>query len=305
LDTRRLNAFVAVAEELHFGRAARRLHVSQPPLSLSIRALEAELGVRLFQRTSRRVELTQAGQVLLDEARVILQRLHEARLRTAEAGRGELGTLDIGFITPVVYSVLPDLLRQFRARFPGVRLTLREATGDVQLDELLRGALSVGFVAAPVPDARLSHVTVLREPLVAALPRAHVLGRRKGPIGLAALGTEPFIAFPRTSAPGLFDEIVTFCRSAGFSPRIEQEAVQSQTIVGLVSAGLGVAIVPASISKLRRPGVVYRSFKERSPRVRTLLVWRKDDPSSARENFVKLAQELRPARAPRLRSPAS
>jgi DNA-binding transcriptional LysR family regulator len=293
MDTRKLTAFVAVAEELHFGRAAIKLHLSQPPLSLMIRGLEADLGAKLFLRTSRRVELTEAGGVLLDEARAILGQLGEARRRTVEAGRGERGSLAIGFITPVIYGVLPRLLREFRTRFPGVRLTLREATGDVQLAELESGKLSAGFVAGPVASEQLSVLSVLREPMVATLPKSHPLARGQSAIRLAQLRDEPFILFPRTSAPGWFDAIVAFCRSAGFSPRIEQEAMQSQTIVGLVSAGLGVAIVPASIKQLRRQGVVYRPFKERSPRVETLLVWRQDDRSLVLRNFVRLAGAVR------------
>ena len=230
--------------------------------------------------------------MLLEEARAILRHLGEARRRTVEAGRGERGSLDIGFITPVIYGVLPGLLREFRMRYPDVRLTLREAMGDVQLEELERGNLDAGFIATPVSGRDLSQRTLLREPMVAALPKAHPLARGRAPIRLAQLGDEPFILFPRTSAPGLFDSIVAFCRSSGFSPRIEQEAMQSQTIVGLVSAGLGVAIVPASIRKLRRSGVVYRSFRERSPRVETVLLWRKNDHSRALENFVKLVERV-------------
>ena len=290
MDTRKLNVFIAVAEELHFGRAARRLHISQPPLSALIRTLEADLGVRLFQRTSRRVEMTEAGRVLLDEARTILERIEEARRRTVEADGGERGALTIGFITPVIYTLFPNLLREFRTRFPNVRLTLREAMADVQLAELERGTLSAGFLAAPGLRAHLSQLTILREPLVAALPAAHPLAHGRGPLRLARLKTEPFVLFPRPSAPGLFDDIVAFCRSAGFSPRVEQEALQSQTIVGLVSAGLGVAIVPASIRNLDRPGVVYRPFKERPPQLETVLAWRRDAVSRALRNFVATAQ---------------
>jgi DNA-binding transcriptional LysR family regulator len=289
VETKKLTAFVAVAEELHFGRAARRLHLSQPPLSLAIRALENELGVLLFRRSSRRVELTEAGSVLLAEARAVLHRLEEARRLTLATQRGERGSLAVGFITPVVYGPLPALLKRYRARHPGVRLVLREWTGDVQLEALVRGELDAGFVAAPVADPELARLTVLSEPLLAALPRAHRAARGGGPVRLARLGEQPFVAFPRAVAPGLFDQIIGFCRGAGFSPRIEQEAVQHQTIVGLVSAGLGVAIVPASIAHLRRPGVVYRRFRERSPLVESLLVWRKDDASPALANFVKLA----------------
>jgi DNA-binding transcriptional LysR family regulator len=293
MDTHKLKSFVAVAEELHFGRAAARLHVSQPPLSVLIRSLEEDLGVQLFRRTSRRVELTGSGQVLLEEARGILERLALARTHTEEAGRGDRGSLTVGFITPVIYSLLPDWLREFRTRYPGVRLTLRESMSDVQLEELVRGTLSAGFVAAPVTIKGLAQRIVMREPLVAVLPAAHALARGSGRLSLSRLREEPFVLFPRASAPGLFDHIVGFCGAVGFSPRIEQEAVQSQTIVGLVSSGLGVGIVPASISRLRRPGVVYRPFRERSPQVETALVWKDDAGSPALRNFVEIGQRFR------------
>jgi DNA-binding transcriptional LysR family regulator len=159
---------------------------------------------------------------------------------------------------------------------------------DVQLAGIVVRKLDIGFVAAPVTDERLAQQVVAREPLVTALPARHALAVRKGPLPVARLQDQPFILFPRVSAPGLFDQIVGFCQSAGFSPRIDQEAVQSQTIVGLVSAGLGVAIVPESIATLRRPGVKYAHFRERSPEVKTLMVWRKDDASPALHNFIEL-----------------
>jgi DNA-binding transcriptional LysR family regulator len=288
MDSRRLNAFVAVAEELHFGRAAQRLHMTQPPLSILIRGLEADLGVKLLRRSSRLVELTEPGRVLLDEARQILDRLDQAERRTIQAGAGIRGELSIGFITPSIYSFLPTRLQAFRKQFPDVRLTLHESMSDVQLRDIFARKLHVGFVAAPVSDERLAQQVVAREPLVAALPARHALAARKGTLPVARLQDQPFILFPRGSAPGLFDQILGFCQSAGFSPRIEQEAVQSQTIVGLVSAGLGVAVVPQSIGTLRRPGVTYAHFRERSPEVKTLMVWRKDDVSPALHNFVGL-----------------
>ncbi|HEX7926428.1 MAG TPA: LysR substrate-binding domain-containing protein [bacterium] len=292
MDTRKLTAFVAIAEELHFGRAAKRLHISQPPLSLLIRNLEAELGTRLFHRTSRKVELTAPGRVLLEEARTVLAGLERAARRTGEASRGTAGTLAIGFITPMIYAGLPDILRTFRARYPQVRLELREAMSDAQVTALEAGTLSLGFVAAPLANDALAHAVVRTEPLVAALAQRHRLAKPSRAIPLRQLASEPFILFPRPNAPGLFDAITGFCRSAGFSPRIDQEAVQSQTIVSLVAAGLGVAIVPESIRGLQRTGVVYRRFRERSPRVQTLAAWRHEDDSAALANFVAVVREL-------------
>lgn len=292
MDTRKLTAFVAVAEELHFGHAAKRLHISQPPLSLLIRNLEAELGARLFQRTSRKVELTAPGRVLLEEARTVLASVERAARRTSEAGHGITGTLTIGFITPMIYAGLPEVLRTFRSRYPNVRLELREAMSDVQVAALEASTLSLGLVAAPLANDTLVHTVVNRERLVAALPQRHPLAKSSRAIPLRLLAEEPFVLFPRPSAPGLFDAITGFCRSAGFTPRIDQEAVQSQTIVSLVAAGLGVAIVPESIRGLQRTGVAYRPFRERSPRVQTLAAWRRDDDSPVLRNFLAVVREL-------------
>ena len=289
MELRHLRYFVALAEELHFGRAAEKLHISQPPLSMQIRALENELGVTLLNRTQRRVSLTQAGAALLAEARHILARVEQAVLITKRAGRGEIGELAIGFISVADYNVLPLVLREFRRRFPLVKLTLRESTTDAQIRDLAAGRIDVGFALPPINEPWLESVAVLREPLIAALPEKHPLARKPGKLALEKLKDAPFILFPRPNAPGLYDDVVSCCKAAGFSPRVEQEAIQMQTIVSLVSAELGVALIPASLTNLRRTGVTYKSLRGGSPLTEVHLVWRHDDDLPALRVFIDVA----------------
>jgi DNA-binding transcriptional LysR family regulator len=293
MDPRKLRYFLAVAEELHFGRAARRLNISQPPLSMQIRALEDELGALLFTRDRRNVALTEAGRVLLVEARNVLLQIDRARNAVQRAARGEVGSLAIGFITPVEYNVLPALLEEFRRSYPGILLTLREVMTDQQLAELESGMLDVGLLTAPVDRPALWCHPVWRERMIVAIPAVHKLARSTAPISVRRLASEQFVMFPRSIAPALFDDVIQFCRRAGFSPTITQEVAQSQTIISLVSAGLGLAIVPESMQGLRRAGVTYRSFREESPSMETVVAYKKDRISPLVENFVNLARKLR------------
>ena len=292
MDTRRLRYFMAVAEELHFGRAARRLNISQPPLSMQIRGLENELGTALFDRDRRHVALTDAGRVLLAEARKILPQWDQARTAVRRAGRGEVGRLAIGFITPVEYNLLPSLLAAFRRRYPSVLLTLREAMSDQQLNELESGVLDIGLMTAPVDRPSIASHPVWRERVIVAIPGRHRLARSPS-VSVRSLIDEPFIMFPRSIAPALYDEVLQFCRRAGFSLNIVQEAAQSQTIISLVSAGIGLAILPASIRGLRRAGVAYRPIGGRAPSVETVVAYKNDRPSLVVENFVRLAMTRR------------
>jgi DNA-binding transcriptional LysR family regulator len=289
MELRHLRYFVTLAEELHFGRAAEKLHISQPPLSMQIRALEEELGVRLFNRTQRHVALTQAGNALLQEARQVLTRVEQAVLVTRRAGRGEIGELAVGFISVADYNVLPSVLRDFRRRYPLVNLTLRESTTDAQVRDLVAGRLDVGFLLPPVSEPALESVSILREPLIAALPEKHPLARKAGKLDLEKLRDAPFILFPRPYAPGLYDDVLSCCRAAGFSPRVEQEAIQMQTIVSLVSAELGVALIPASLMNLRRTGVVYKPLRQQSPLTEIHLAWRRGDDLPALRVFIEVA----------------
>jgi DNA-binding transcriptional LysR family regulator len=288
MDLRKLRYFVATAEELHFGRAARRLGLSQPPLSMQLRALEEDLGVRLFDRDNRNVALTRVGALLLVEARRILAQVDQARSLVRRAGRGEYGSLSVGFITPVEYSFLPPLLREFRRQHPHVALQLHELMTDQQLAELERGTLDVGFLTGPVMGNRLAHREVMTEPLIAAIPQGHRLAASASRLSIKRLASEDVIIFPRNIAPALFDETLAFCQSAGFSLRITQQVSQSQTIISLVSAGMGVAIVPASMRHLRRKGVMYRPFAERGPTMRSFAVWPADQSYPVLDQFLKL-----------------
>jgi DNA-binding transcriptional LysR family regulator len=300
MELRHLRYFVTLAEELHFGRAARRLHLSQPPLSMQIKSLEQELGTTLLLRTQRRVELTAAGEAFLKEAREILARVSAAAEAARRAARGETGELEVGFVSVADYNILPPALREFRHRSPGIRLTLREATTDVQLRDLVEERMDVGFLMAPVADERLQALPLLRERLVAALPERHPAAGGRGPVSLKRLADSPFILFPRHMAPRLHDMVIGFCAAVGFAPRVEQEAVQMQTIISLVSAGLGVALIPESLRHLGRTGVVYRPLREPSPLTEIALAWRARDARPALQRFIAAVQAV----APKTRSAA-
>jgi DNA-binding transcriptional LysR family regulator len=293
MELRHLRYFVAVAETLSFARAARALNLSQPPLSRQIRALEAELGTALFARTKRSVQLTPAGAALLPEARRLLREADGLKAGALRLAAGEVGTLALGFISVAAYNLLPELAPEFRRRHPGVKLALQEATSDVLLAGLRQGDLDVGLVLPPVDAPGLEYVPLVHDTLIAALPADAAQARGRGPIRLASLAGEPFILFPRRVGTSLYDAIVGACRRAGFAPRIEQEAIQMQTIVSLVAARMGVALVPASLEHLRRTGVAYRPLADARGRVEIGIAWRTGDDAPAVRAFVALAREHR------------
>jgi DNA-binding transcriptional LysR family regulator len=283
MELRQLRYFVAVAETLNFGRAATRLNMSQPPLSRQIKAFETELGTTLFARTSRGVRLSAAGSALLVDARRLLREADAIAAGAHALGRGEIGSVRLGFISTASYNVLPRVLPEFHRRRPGVRLHLQEATSDAQAAMLREGDLDVALVVPPLFEVDCEYRPLLREPLIAALPARRRWPRR---VPLATLASEPFILFPRKAGVGLYDLIVGFCRDAGFTPRIEQEAIQMPTIVGLVAAGMGVSLVPASLRHMRRTGVVYRPLAQASPLMEVGLAWRNGEIDPAVAAFV-------------------
>ncbi len=292
IEPRRLRHFAVLAETLHFGRAAERLGMTQPPLSQSIQALEAELGAPLFQRTRRSVALTPFGESWLPHVRAALaaiEALPEAarRLRDGEAGR-----LALSFIGTAVYSALPRLVQAYAARFPDVEIALTEATSDVQISALLAGEGHAGLIVAPpsggLPKA-LEYLPLLSEPLVAAVPEAW--GDCDRPLAPEAAIKAPLILFPRPAAPAFHDLVTGWLRAHGGEAKVAQEATQMQTIVSLVSAGLGFALVPASLRNLARTGVRYRDLRGGAPILETGLVWRRAEAAPTLRGFLEVARE--------------
>jgi DNA-binding transcriptional LysR family regulator len=294
VELRQLRYFVTVAEELHFGHAATRLHMTQPPLSQAIQALEALLGAALFLRNRRGVALTPAGVALLPEARRILGEAAALPELVRRAAAGATGRLALSFVTSADYSVLPPFLRAYRAAFPAVEIVLQEATSDIQLDDLLHGRIDCGFLIPPLPEkarTALDYMKVLDEPLILAAPSGLAALAQDGPIRLEDLPALPLIIFPRKISPALHDAILSCFAAAGVTPVIGQEAIQMQTIVGLVSAGMGLALVPQSVSNLMRPGVEYRSLAAPTPLVETGLAWRRDNASPVLQGFLELLRK--------------
>jgi DNA-binding transcriptional LysR family regulator len=291
MELRHLRYFVAVAEELHFGRAARRMNLAQPPLSQQIRALEAELGLPLFLRTSRKVALTEAGHLFLQHSRLVLAQADHARNAITGMHRGETGRLTIGFVSSAMYSLVPAILREFNRRRPKVEIRCLEMTGAQQEAAFKERQIQIAFTRNQSDGPHLHRETLITERFVLALPTGHPLARRVRP-RLRDFANEGFILFSRTQGSAIYDGIIASCQRAGFSPRISQEGGGVQTILALVAAGLGVAMVPASLQNLQRPGVVYRALpRADSQEVELALVWRQDDRSAATEAFLQIARE--------------
>ncbi len=289
MELRHLRYFVTVAEELHFGRAAQRLHMAQPPLSRQIQLLEGELGFSLFERSRRRVELTPAGSALLSGVRHVFDTLDAAIHDARNASEGESGRLVVGYPSSLTYSGLTELLRAFRTRFPAVTIALRELPPGEQIDALKTGNLDVGFVRSSLDDPSLVSERVRSEALMVVLPDDHALCARRV-IPLTALAQEPFVMFPRARGPAYFDQLMGLCRAAGFTPRIVQEAPQLD-IISMVAAGFGISIMPSSMRNFRRPGLAFRPIAG-APQVELLIVWRQQNLSPALHKFLDLVRVL-------------
>jgi len=290
-DLRLLRYFVAVAEELHFGRAAARLHMAQPGLSQQIKVLERLLGVRLLERTSRQVRLTPAGDALLAESRRLLAEMERAVDRVRRTGRGEIGRVTIAAIGSATYDVIPRLLRAQRRRLPDVEVVLREMSTPAQVQALRNGDVDVGFLRLPADTAELVAHTVREDRMALMLPDAHPLARRTR-IGLRDLAREPLILFPAAPRPSWADTVVAACREAGFEPIVAQEAMESATVVSFVAAGIGIALVPEGLKVLARPGVVFRFVAPPAPVTRLAAVHRTGALPPVVDAVVALVREL-------------
>lgn len=277
MELRHLRYFVTLAEELHFGRAAARLHMAQPPLSQQIKALEAEVGALLFQRTRRHVELTEAGRAFLPEATATLEQARRAENVVRDAQAGKQGRLSVGFVTSACHTVLPAALRGFRAAHPGVELDLREMNPAQQLAALDRREIDLGLLRPPIGQCGVQTEVVLSEPLAVALPARHALAGRPQ-LRLVHLRAEPFILFPRRHGPGLFDITLEACRKAGFTPTVPYEPDSMQSLLAYVAGGLGVALVPASLARMHPAEITFRTLVPAGACLDLLAMW-----SSGRE----------------------
>jgi DNA-binding transcriptional LysR family regulator len=296
MELRQFRYFVAVAEELHFSRAAARLHIGQPPLTLQIQSIERELGVELLRRNRRRVELTEAGRLFLTEARAALAQAQRAVETAKRAARGEVGTLRLSFTTSApLTSVFARVVRQYRARRPLVHLDLKIQTSQQILDGLLLETIDVGLIrpaASAVVPTGVEAVPVLTDRLLLAIPADHPLAAGTEPVPLSALSDEPFVLRPRGTGAGFHEQVLDLCAMAGFAPKITQEATEAATVLGLVAAGLGITIAPASLQVMRMHDIVWRALEVGPEALSSiLLVYNRSQENGLRDAFVAAVRD--------------
>ena len=289
MDLRRLRYFCAVAEELHFGRAAERMHVVQSAVSQQVKCLEEELGFDLLDRSRHGVRLTIQGTVFLPEARAILSRMEAGIQRVRASADGIVGRLAIGFVDNVLWSTLPPMLREFRSRRPMVELVLRPLDRAVQIDALRASSIDVGILPAPAPGKGVETSLLVGAPLLAALPEGHRFAGQPS-LSLAALADEPFVLFPPTMRSRILELITAACAQAGFTPRIAQEAEQLHTLMALVNAGLGVTLVPDWVARAHPMGIRYARIEDALPPYELLVAWRTGATNPAIEAFRAIAE---------------
>ncbi len=291
MELRHLRYFVAVAEELNFTRAAKRLGINQPPLSLQIRQLEKELRTPLFHRRARGVELTNAGKLMLEEARVILKEVETAKAGVQRRARGETGRIEIGFSGGTYFHPLvPAIIRKYRTDYPDVVLFPQVGGTALLTAQLLAGQIDIAFVRLPIGDSDdLAIEPLVDEPTVMVVPTGHPLGGLTS-APLRAFAKDVFVLYPREINPNVYDSAIAAFSRAGFTPKLGQEAPQIVSVIPLVAAGLGVSIVPQSMSRILLDGVKYLSIEGDAPRVKICLAYRRDDRNPAVRNFAAVAR---------------
>ena len=291
MELRHLRYFVAVAEELNFTRAAKRLGISQPPLTTQIRQLEKEMGSPLFHRRARGIELTSAGRLLLEEARIILKQVERAKTDVGRRSRGETGRINLGSVGGTYFHpLIPAIIREYRTHYPEVVLFPQASSTALLVARLRCGQIDIAFVRPPLSDDEgVAIEPLVDEPAVIALPSGHPLSRSIS-APLRAFANETFILYPRELNPGNYNSFIAACDRAGFSPKLGQEAPQIVSTIPLVAAGLGVSIVPSSTSRILADSVVYLQIEGDAPRALIALAHRRDDPSPVVQNFVAVAR---------------
>lgn len=291
MKIRHMKYFVALAEELHFGKAASRLNISQPPLSQQIKQLETNIGVILFKRTKHKVELTNAGKVLLDEAYIILEQIDKAIKKTVKTEKGESGELILGFSSHSMFDVLPIILSDFYHKYPLVNVKVKQVSTSEQIQALNKGEIQAGLLCPPINDTSLCLKNIYEQKLILALPIDHPLNTNSNSIDIDCLNQYPFIMTPRNIGPGYYDNVISICFDVGFSPNIIQEANDLHTCISLVSTGMGIALVPASLKQYRKEGVVYKDINTHKT-IKTTIAWHQNNSSKVLENFLKIANDI-------------
>ena len=291
MELRQLRYFTAVAEELHFGRAAERLHLSQPALSKQIKALESSLEIQLFDRTKHWVRLTPAGRQFLVTARHTLQQLEQGVKVARQVACGEVGRLGVGFPNPALLTIVPNILDRYRSRYPEVELTLFGGGTETQVEALRTHQVDVSMVYTPIREDTISTYPLYEEAFLVALPQSHPLAKQKR-VTLKSLADESFILYPRSLAPSLYNEFLQCCAQTGFVPNIVQEGEMTDTRLGLVAAGMGIAFIIAGLQNLRLKGVVYRPLGDDFPKLNLAVAWRKGESSPLVHEFLKITKAI-------------
>ena len=291
MELRHLKYFRTVAEELHFGKAAIRLNMSQPPLSLQIRQLENELGVPLFRRTKRNVELTEEGEVFLEKVYQLFTSLDEAIETVKMVNRGEIGEIVIGFIASAAYDILPIIMKHYKQHYPDMHVILKQLTSEKQIKALQEGSLHIGIVSEPIEYEEITHKIIRCEPMVIAIQKEHPLASKSSAVNLIEFANDSFVLTGRKSNPRYYDGVINCCYQAGFSPQIIQETEEMSSVLSLVSAGIGVAVVPASMQLLLATKIVYRDLRNINYRTTTALAWQSDNNSPIIQAFINLVKE--------------
>ncbi|MGQ7791197.1 LysR substrate-binding domain-containing protein [Faunimonas sp. B44] len=290
MDLRQFRYFVAVAEELHFTRAAERLNIGQPPLSLQIQAIERELGVILLKRTRRNVELTPVGELFLKEARLALLQAERAVQTVTRAAKGEMGTLRLSFITSVpLVKIFTSAVRAFRSALPDVHLELKCRSSVKIIDDVLLGKVDVGFTrpsTATLLPTSITAIPVYSDRLMAVLPVDHPLNAKSGPLRMEELREENFVLRPRGSGTGFYEQVFDLCAEAGYSPRVVQIAIEATTTLGLVAAGVGVTVAPEALQAINVHDVVWRELDADNLESRIYLIYNKNNGNPILERFT-------------------
>ncbi|MDY6901933.1 MAG: LysR family transcriptional regulator [Cyanobacteriota bacterium] len=291
MEFRQLRYFVAVAEELNFNRAAKRLYISQQALSKQIRDLEDELEIQLFYRTKHQVKLTEAGAVFLKESKQILVQAQKAVQISQRAARGEIGKIKLSFVASALHTVLPKILEIFQESYPDIEIVMDENCTQDQVQALFKNESDVGFVYLPIEDKNFNIQPIMEDSLVVVLPENHPLSTLEN-LPLKALKNESFILHPRYEGPVLYDKILNLCEGAGFVPKVVQEVHTSKTRIGWVAAGFGISFVFASLQNLINSQVVYKQVNEVEIALELAVVWKKDNASPVVQEFLKNCREV-------------